>query len=141
MKSIRGSQNRIEVALRHELWRQGFRYRLYRSDLPGRPDLAFFAQRVAVFVDGDFWHGRALREGGESELRGIVRGPSFERWREKLAANVARDDRNTSSLCGRGWTVVRVWESEVLADPPAAARRIARVLRTRGSKRRHRQSE
>src|SRR6267378_2823387 len=114
MRAVRSTQNRAEVLLRRELWSRGMRYRLYKRDLPGRPDIVFTSAKVAVFVDGDFWHGRVLREGGAKGLRYLIRGDRFDWWHDKLDGTVARDDRNTTLLEADGWTVVRVWESEVL---------------------------
>lgn len=121
MRVIRGRENRAEVSLRKALWRKGLRYRIYARDLIGKPDVVFIRSRVAVFVDGDYWHGRALREGGPKHLREVIRGERFEYWRERFQRNMDRDDRVTSSLREQGWTVIRLWESEILADVDRAA--------------------
>jgi len=89
--------------------------------------------RVALFVDGDFWHGRVLKEGGESSLRNVIRGERFAWWRDKLGRNVERDDRVCAILESEGWLVIRVWESTVLRDAEDAARAVARTLSKRRS--------
>ena len=107
----------------------GYRFRLQSKELIGRPDIVFPRYRTVVFVDGDFWHGRALREGGDEGLRCVVRGERFEWWREKLAKNVERDTQVVSGLRRSGWKVVRIWESVVLKNPEGAARLVERALR------------
>lgn len=133
MSRVRSRDSRAEVVLRSLLWRMGFRFRVHRADLPGKPDVVFPRLRVALFVDGDFWHGRVLKEGGESSLRNVIRGERFAWWRDKLGRNVERDDRVCAILESEGWLVIRVWESTVLRDAEDAARAVARTLSKRRS--------
>lgn len=105
----------------------GLRYRIHRADLPGRPDVVFVAARVAVFVDGDFWHGRDWR----SRRARLARGANAPYWLAKIAANRTRDRRSTAALQRHGWTVIRVWERDVLADPERIANAVARSVRGR----------
>jgi len=116
-----------ELLLRAALRRAGLagRYRVYRRDLPGTPDAAFPAARVAVFVDGDFWHGRAWFEGGRLPRNNAAL------WREKFERNRARDARADRELRAMGWAVFRVWESEVREMPFEIAAMIARSVRRR----------
>lgn len=96
-----------------------------KSKLPGKPDLVFPGAKVAVFVDGDFWHGNQWRQRGYASLEDQmerVSGGAY--WVEKITRNVERDVRMTQELEGRGWTVIRVWESELRQDPERAARRV-----------------
>jgi DNA mismatch endonuclease (patch repair protein) len=112
-----------ERAVRSELHRRGLRYRVDRALLPGlrtRADLVFVSARVAVFVDGCFWHGCP-------EHRTWPQA-NAEWWRRKLEGNVERDRRIDAALEQAGWVVVRVWEHEP-AD--AAADRIERAVRSR----------
>lgn len=120
MRRVRGRDTSCEVALRRELHRRGLRYRL-RRDLPGKPDVVFVRARVAVFVDGCFWHGCPEH----------CRVPATNRayWERKIARNRERDAAATSSLRAAGWRVVRVWEHDVRTDPARAARRIERAVR------------
>ncbi len=96
-----------EIELRRELHRRGLRF---RKDYPvrgvtrSRPDIVFTRQKVAVFVDGCFWHSCPEHATAPKANR--------EWWEEKLAANVARDRRHTSELQDAGWTVLRFWEHE-----------------------------
>jgi DNA mismatch endonuclease (patch repair protein) len=122
--SSRKSGTACELALRRTVWQLGLRYRLNRTDLPGKPDLAFPGSLVAVFVDGDFWHGRDLA----TRLGRLARGHNAAYWVAKVESNVARDARRTRELADIGWTVLRFWETDVKRNPGACARQIATAL-------------
>lgn len=99
---------RPEIALRTTLRSVGLmNYRIDVRDLPGRPDIVFRRAKVAVFCDGDFWHGRDL----QARLAKLVRGHNAPYWVEKIAGNVARDRRHDVELARDGWQVLRYWES------------------------------
>jgi DNA mismatch endonuclease (patch repair protein) len=116
MRANRRTDTKPEMALRRALHGQGFRYRKdYRLDLDGarvRPDIAFTARRVAVFVDGCFWH--ACPEHGTKPASNTWY------WGPKLARNVERDRAADAALQAAGWHVVRVWEHEPLDAAVAA---------------------
>jgi len=119
-----GVNTRHEQALRRELWRLGCRYRKNVRTLPGRPDIVFTEAKLAVFCDGDFWHGRhwtALR-------RTLRTGTNAPYWTAKIARNKERDETVTTTLQEEGWRVLRLWETDILADPTAAAERIRLAL-------------
>ena len=103
MAGIRGKNTKPELLLRSELHRLGFRFRLHRQDLPGRPDLVFPKRGAAIFVHGCFWHGHDCH---------LFRLPKSrtEFWKEKIAGNVARDQRQIAALKEAGWRVGIVWE-------------------------------
>ena len=110
----------VEIAIRRRLHALGYRYRVdhrLERSLRCRGDIVFTRRRVVVFVDGCFWHGCPIHA---TEPKN-----NAEWWREKLAANVARDGRNRQALIDLGWTVVQIWEHE---DPKDAVDRIASVL-------------
>jgi DNA mismatch endonuclease (patch repair protein) len=130
MAAVRNKDSKAELALRRELHARGMRFRLHARDVPGRPDLVIRKYRLAVFVDGDFWHGNAWR------LRGLSRFedqfPSNQDfWVKKIRRNMERDAEVTAALVASGWAVVRVWESEVFAGTSAAADRVESALRSR----------
>lgn len=102
-----------ELRLRRLLHSMGFRYRVHPK-LPGRPDIAFSRVRLAVFIDGCFWH--ACSE------HGVLPRNNREWWRQKLTRNVERDVEKDDALRSLGWTVVRVWEHE---DTSVAAGQVA----------------
>ena len=116
MAAIRRTDTKPEVALRSALHRAGYRYRKdLRLDLgvvKARPDIVFTRARVAVFVDGCFWHACPEHSKPPSQNTGY--------WGPKLARNVERDRRYDEALTEAGWTVVRVWEHEPLTDAVAA---------------------
>jgi DNA mismatch endonuclease (patch repair protein) len=103
------------------LFALGLRYRINAPGLPGRPDIAFTRWRVAVFVDGDFWHGRDW----ESRRVRLARGSNADYWLSKIGRNIERDQTCTGLLVSMGWTVVRVWETDVLPNPEQIATAIA----------------
>lgn len=112
MSRIRGSDTKPEILLRKELWARGMRYRLkYRVNgrmLIGRPDLVFPGKRLAVFVDGCFWHGcpeHATKPKKNAEF-----------WKNKLKRNVERDEEVSESLRQQGWIVMRIWEHDINSD-------------------------
>lgn len=114
-----------ELRLRRELHARGYRYRVDAAVVPGlrrRADLVFRGPRVAVFVDGCFWH--------RCPEHGNVPRANHEWWRAKLDRNVERDRETDQRLAEAGWLVVRVWEHEMRDDPLAAADRVEAVLRS-----------
>jgi DNA mismatch endonuclease (patch repair protein) len=102
-----------ELAIRRELHRRGLRFRVNHAPLPGRPDIVFTRARVAVFVDGCFWHRCAQH--------GTLPRNNAQWWLAKLDRNVARDRSKDAALAQLGWAVIHVWEHE---SPAAAADRI-----------------
>jgi DNA mismatch endonuclease, patch repair protein len=88
------------------------RYRLHYPGLPGRPDIVFTRPRVAVFCDGDFWHGRDLRR----RLAALAAGHNATYWLAKMQRNVERDCRQMGALEAAGWTVLRFWETDILCQ-------------------------
>lgn len=109
-----------EVTLRRELFRAGLRFRKNVESIPGKPDIVFPAAKVIVFCDGDFWHGRNWRV----LKKKLAVGANAAYWRAKILSNIARDRQNTTSLQRSGWTVLRLWESDIKRDPFAAAARV-----------------
>jgi DNA mismatch endonuclease (patch repair protein) len=131
MRAIRSTGNHAEVSLRKALHGHGYRYRLYARSLPGKPDFVFARERVAVFVDGDFWHGREYREGGIEALQQRIKSPNKSYWIPKIQRNAERDSRVTAELEALGWEVVRIWESDVKRDLAAAVARVRRAVDAR----------
>lgn len=128
MRANRGRDTKPELRLRRELHRRGVRYRLHADDVPGRPDLVIRRLRLAVFVDGDFWHGNRWRLRGLSGLEDDI-ASNHEYWVPKIRRNMERDQEVTRRLQSMGWKVVRIWESDVNRDPTGAADRVQQVIR------------
>lgn len=104
MAGIKNKNTRLEILVRKALFAQGYRFRLHRKDLPGSPDVVLPGRRLAVFVNGCFWH----RHTGCSLARMPATRPEF--WREKLERNKTRDLEAISALADLGWRVLVVWE-------------------------------
>lgn len=124
MSSIPKRDTRPELLLRHTLAARGIRgYRCHLRSLPGTPDLAFTRWRVAVFVDGVWWHGHPDH---------LPRGRRGPYWDRKIAKNIERDDRVNADLAEFGWIVVRLWDLDILKDPEDAADRVIGALARAG---------
>ncbi|MBM3956957.1 MAG: DNA mismatch endonuclease Vsr [Gemmatimonadetes bacterium] len=126
-RAVKARGTSPELALRAALRRAGFagRYRVNDRRLPGSPDMAFPRAEVALFVDGDFWHGRAWFE------RGRLPRNNRALWRAKFERNRARDRRDDAALRALGWAVVRVWVSDLARDPGGVADALGRFVEGR----------
>ena len=132
MAAIRSTENKTEVALRSELHKLGLRFRKYPPNVTGKPDFVFPSKRVAVFVDGDYWHGRRLLETGSAALAKTLRErPNVDYWLTKFTRNAQRDEEVSADLVASGWLVIRLWESDVKKNVPVFAERIYRLLQKR----------
>jgi DNA mismatch endonuclease (patch repair protein) len=107
MSRIKSSNTSIECALRKALWHEGIRYRKNYKALPGTPDIAITKHRVAVFCDGEFWHGKDW-DADKARIKG-----NRDYWVAKIERNMRRDSENERRLRGMGWTVVRFWGEDV----------------------------
>ncbi|NDJ91460.1 very short patch repair endonuclease [Mycolicibacter kumamotonensis] len=125
MAAIRSANTKPELAMRAALRQAGATgYRLHRKDIPGRPDVAFIRWRVAVFVDGVFWHGHPDHWNPEKA--------ASDYWRTKIARNIQRDRAADAALTEQGWTIVRVWDEDVKADVDSCVLLVTHALRTSG---------
>lgn len=125
MAAVRSADTAPEIRLRRALYAAGVRgWRCHYKGATGKPDLAWPALRVAVFVDGAFWHGHISRH---------KPGRSGAYWDEKIARNVERDRQVDGALEDGGWTVLRIWDFEVARDLPTVVERVCGILRKRAS--------
>ena len=120
MSGIRGKNTQPELAVRRYLHAHGFRFRLHRRDLPGKPDVVLPKYRTAVFVHGCYWH---RHEGCK-----YATTPSSNRefWQRKFRENVERDQRNRAQLAAAGWHVLVIWECQT--DPTHLHQCVDRIL-------------
>jgi DNA mismatch endonuclease (patch repair protein) len=129
MSAIKSKDTKPERLLAKTLWHRGFRYRKHYP-IKGNPDLAFVSAKVAVFCDGDFWHGNNWRIRGLSSFEEeLSRYTPF--WRKKIMKNIERDKEVNRTLKKLGWLVLRFWESEINRDVGKCADTIEATLRER----------
>lgn len=122
MSRIKGKDTKPELRLRKALWAKGLRYRLSYK-LPGKPDIVFVGPRVAVFVDGCFWHGCPEHATKPKERADF--------WEAKLKRNIERDAEVNAELKDRGWTVLRFWEHEIDQSLERVVERVREVVAVR----------
>lgn len=121
MARVRSRDTAPERLVRNALTRLGYRYRLHRSDLPGKPDIAFIGRRKVIFVHGCFWHGHDCKRGARTPRA------NADYWRAKIERNRARDARNAAALVKAGWQTLTIWECS-LADAAALNASLQRFL-------------
>jgi DNA mismatch endonuclease, patch repair protein len=125
MSRIRATHTKPEIALRRALAARGVKgYRIH-AKLPGRPDLVFGPAKVAVFIDGCFWHGCPECSDGR------LPKSNLSYWAPKISGNRARDLARTAELRKQGWAVLRIWEHHVLKKTTACAARIEKLVTRR----------
>ena len=104
MRAVRSRDTTPEMIVRRAATALGYRYRLHKADLPGKPDLVFGPRRKVVFVHGCFWHGHDCPRGARTPKTNV------DYWRAKISRNVARDRNNVATLERAGWRVLTIWE-------------------------------
>ena len=127
MSRIKGKQTSIEVALSKALWHRGLRLRKNQRGIYGHPDLSNKRLKVAIFTDGDFWHGFDWEERRDS-----IKSNRFY-WIPKIEKNMDKDTEVNRELLAKGWLVIRVWEHEIKKDISGTADMIYRLIKERES--------
>lgn len=120
MRAIKSKDTKIEVKLRKALWHQGIRYRKNYKICGCKPDIVITKYKIAIFCDGDFWHGKPSKYQ-------VHTNSNF--WQEKIKRNQERDLENTIQLRDEGWTVLRFWESEIKDNLEACITTIASIIK------------
>ena len=121
MRAVKGKDTKPEMIVRRRAHALGYRFRLHRKDLPGKPDLVFPGRRKVIFVHGCFWHGHECARGSRQPKQ------NAEYWRNKIARNVERDADNLQALERLGWQTQVIWECE-MKDRDALADRLRAFL-------------
>ena len=121
MRAVKDRDTKPEMAVRRLLHRLGYRYRLHRKDLPGKPDIVFGPRRKVIFVHGCFWHGHSCMRGNRAPKT------NAEYWKSKIARNVERHSIQLDELAAAGWTGLTLWECE-FTDKDAVTRRLGAFL-------------
>jgi DNA mismatch endonuclease (patch repair protein) len=122
MRAVKGKDTTPELAVRRLLHSRGYRYRLHRKDLPGRPDLVFAGRRKVIFVHGCFWHGHDCKRGARRPKE------NADYWAKKISRNQERDAKAQEALRSMGWDVLVLWECE-LKDRNGLSERLSGFLR------------
>lgn len=125
MSRIRSKNTSIEVILRKELWKQGYRYRKNCKNIFGKPDICFLGKKVAVFADSEFWHGKYLQEGK------YIPKTNSEYWIPKIKRNIERDREVNQQLIDDGWIVLRFWGKEILKNTDKCVIEIVQAIISR----------
>lgn len=124
MQHIRAKDTKIEIILRKAIWNRGYRYRKNYKDLPGKPDIVLLKYKIAIFCDGEFFHGKnweILRPHLEQSNNG-------EFWIKKISRNIERDDEINKQLLFLGWTVIRFWGDEIKKNTDGCIKVIEEVI-------------
>ncbi len=122
MSKVKSKDTDIERYVRSELHKKGYRFRKHAKDLPGKPDIIFSKDKLAIFIDGDFWHG--------------YRFPAWEHtvsdfWKKKISKNRERDQKNFKKLRKMGWKVIRIWQHEIKKDFDSTIKKIIDALNSK----------
>lgn len=112
MQQIRSKDTSIELKLRKELWKRGYRYRKNVKNLPGKPDIALTKYKIAIFCDSEFFHGKDW----EVLKPRLENSNNSEYWIKKISRNMERDNEINKQLLFMGWTVIRFWGKDILKD-------------------------
>ena len=120
MSSIRGKNTKPEIIVRRLLWSNGFRYRIHNKKVSGTPDISNKSKKIAIFIDGCFWHGCST----------CYKEPrtNAEYWRKKIARNKKRRVLVTKNLLADDWKILEFWEHQVIQEPKVVAKEISRFL-------------
>ena len=110
MKNIKSKDTSIELRLRKELWKRGYRYRKNYAELPGKPDIVLTKYKIVIFCDSEFFHGKDW----EVLKQQLEKGKNADFWIEKISKNQQHDDDINKQLQFLGWTVIRFWGKDII---------------------------
>lgn len=124
MQHIRSTDTKGEILLRKALWRKGYRYRKNYDKLPGKPDIALTRYKIAIFCDGEFFHGK---DWASQKLK-VLKSNNSDYWISKIERNMERDRENEQALVVMGWTVIRFWSKDIIANTDECVRTIVELV-------------
>lgn len=124
MQHIKASDTKIEVLLRKTLWQKGYRYRKNYKELPGKPDIVLTKYKIAIFCDGEFFHGKDW----EVLKPRLEKSNNSEFWINKISRNIERDDEINKKLLFMGWTVIRFWGDDIKKNTDACIKVIEETI-------------
>ena len=121
MSKIKGKNTSLETTFRKLLWKHGLRgYRTYYK-LPGKPDIVFVSRKIAIFLDGDFWHGYNWKK--------LDKIPPKKYWQGKIQKNINRAKKYNRQLKKDGWKVLRFWEHDVKKNPDICIKKVKKLIK------------
>lgn len=121
MARIKNKNTKPELIIRKLLWKEGLRYRLHLNDVPGKPDIVFKKQKLAIFIHGCFWHRHGCKYSYYPKS-------NQEFWKKKFEVNIARDAKIQRKLIDEGWHVIVLWECEIEKKPDCSIKEIKMFL-------------
>jgi DNA mismatch endonuclease (patch repair protein) len=121
MSQIRSGDTKPEIIVRKYLWKNSFRYRLHRKDLPGKPDIVLSKYQTVIFINGCFWHIHKCK-------KFVLPATNTAFWMEKLTANKLRDKKNYKKLQKMGWHIITIWECRLNANKEQLLQKICKQL-------------
>ncbi|MDD5129605.1 MAG: very short patch repair endonuclease [Candidatus Omnitrophica bacterium] len=121
MRKIKSEKTTPEILLYKALRKEKIRFKSYYSSLPGKPDAALIDKKIAIFVDGEFWHGYKWRE----KKKKLKANRNY--WIPKIERNIARDKLNNKELKKCGWRVIRFWQYQIIKDLPICLKKIEKI--------------
>jgi DNA mismatch endonuclease (patch repair protein) len=121
MSKIRSKNTKIENVIFRELHRQGIYFQKHYRKVAGRPDVAMPRKKIAIFIDGDFWHGYRFLK--------IKKRLPRKYWRRKIESNIERDKKNRSILKEQGWKILRIWEHDIVKNKEKILKKIINFLK------------
>jgi DNA (cytosine-5)-methyltransferase 1 len=133
MRRVKSRDTKPEIVFRKKLWARGLRYRLYDTNLPGKPDIVLPGRRTAVFIDGDFWHGNQWQKRNLTSLAEQFSDAKKGYWLKKIQRNMDRDLTNTAKLIEADWQVLRFWESDLKQNLDQAVELTVNVANGQGT--------
>jgi len=125
MQHIRANNTKPEVLLRKNLWKHGLRYRINWSELLGKPDIVLTKQKICIFCDGEYFHGKDWENGKREK---VLSGNNPDYWTTKIEKNIVRDEEITAILQGLGWTVLRFWSRDILKNVDGCVNTILQTI-------------
>ena len=120
--SLISSGDFFEILFRKKLWSLGYRYRKNYKKLPGKPDIVFVSKKVAIFIDGEFWHGK------DWDIRKYDIKSNKDFWISKIEHNMNRDKKVNDYLISKGWVIFRFWGKDVLKNPEKFSLEIQKAI-------------
>ncbi len=122
MQAIKATKTKIEEIFARALWSKGYRYRRNYPRIEGKPDFVFVKKRIAIFCDGDYWHGKNWNE-AKHRIKSNI-----EFWHNKIENNMKRDRKVNRILKQQGWTVLRFWESDIKKNLDKCMKKVDRIM-------------